>query len=63
MFVTPQNLIEFWSVATRPRDANGLGMAGTAAMTLITRIKRFFPVLRERKYTRNGNDWSCNTKF
>ena len=25
LLITPQNLIEFWAVATRPRTANGLG--------------------------------------
>ena len=25
LFVTPQNLIEFWVVATRPVDSNGWG--------------------------------------
>src|SRR6266508_1151246 len=27
LFLTPQNLIEFWAVATRPVDSNGLGMS------------------------------------
>jgi hypothetical protein len=48
MFVAPQNLIEFWSVATRPRDANGLGMTLTQAATQIARIKRLFFVLSDR---------------
>ena len=26
LYVTAQNLIEFWSVATRPAEANGMGM-------------------------------------
>lgn len=25
MYITPQNLIEFWNVATRPQEKNGLG--------------------------------------
>ena len=25
VFLTPQNLIEFWAVATRPVEANGFG--------------------------------------
>ena len=25
LYITPQNLIEFWNVATRPREKNGLG--------------------------------------
>ena len=27
--ITPQNLYEFWSVATRPLENNGLGMTTT----------------------------------
>ena len=27
LYLTSQNLIEFWAVATRPVDANGLGMS------------------------------------
>ena len=27
LVVTPQNLIEFWAVATRPVEANGLGLS------------------------------------
>jgi len=25
LYIVPQNLIEFWVVATRPKDVNGLG--------------------------------------
>ena len=27
LLVAPQNLIEFWAVATRPVEANGLGLS------------------------------------
>lgn len=27
LFLASQNLIEFWAVATRPVDSNGLGMS------------------------------------
>ena len=27
VFFTPRNAIEFWSVATRPADKNGLGLS------------------------------------
>ena len=47
LFVTPQNLIEFWAVATRPVDANGLGMSVQWAAAQLVRIKRFFTVLTE----------------
>ncbi|HLQ51398.1 MAG TPA: hypothetical protein VK129_07865, partial [Terriglobales bacterium] len=33
--IAPQNLIEFWTVATRPRDDNGLGMTPARAASEI----------------------------
>ena len=47
LYLVPQNLIEFWTVATRPVDVNGLGLSPTAARTEIERLERFFTVLRE----------------
>ena len=43
--VAPQNLIEFWAVATRPRDANGLGMTPARAASEIAILRQFFRVL------------------
>ena len=43
--VAPQNLIEFWAVATRPRKLNGLGMTTAEAETEITSIRQLFRVL------------------
>ena len=31
LFIAPQNLIELWSVATRPADKNGLGLSPSEA--------------------------------
>ena len=45
--VAPQNLIEFWAVATRPVEHNGLGMSVPQAAAQIGRLKRFFLVLSE----------------
>ena len=45
LFLTAQNLIEFWAVATRPVDANGLGMSTQWSAAQLTRIKRFFSIL------------------
>ncbi len=45
LFLTSQNLIEFWAVATRPVDSNGLGMSVQWAAAQLVRIKRFFSVL------------------
>lgn len=41
----PQNLIEFWSVYTRPIERNGLGRTVTEAQAEINRLKRLFPLL------------------
>lgn len=45
--VAPQNLIEFWSVATRPVEVNGLGMTPDAAKLELERIDKMFRVLEE----------------
>jgi predicted nucleic acid-binding protein len=43
--VTPQNIIEFWAVATRPAARNGLGLPPTTAVAEIDRIERVFALL------------------
>ena len=43
--LVPQNLIEFWAVATRPVDANGLGMSTDWTAAQLVRMKHFFSVL------------------
>jgi predicted nucleic acid-binding protein len=48
VFITPQNLIEFWSVATRPTDVNGLGMSPAEAEVELGRFERLFPLLADR---------------
>jgi predicted nucleic acid-binding protein len=45
--VTPQNLVEFWAVATRPASANGLGMAVENAAGELAFFKRLFTLLTE----------------
>jgi predicted nucleic acid-binding protein len=42
LFITPQILIEFWAVATRPIDANGLGWSSALVQTEIERLRRLF---------------------
>jgi predicted nucleic acid-binding protein len=37
--LVPQNLYEFWAVATRPLDANGLGMTPSEAHAELDRFK------------------------
>src|ERR1700691_1660318 len=45
--IVAQNLIEFWTVATRPTGENGLGMATTEAAAELERIKAMFLFLPE----------------
>lgn len=40
--VIPQNLIEFWAVATRPVAHNGLGLTNEQATWELRKLKRFF---------------------
>lgn len=42
LYVTPQNFIEFWGVATRPASVNGLGMTLAEADAEITQLKQLF---------------------
>jgi len=43
--VAPQTLIEFWAVATRPRDDNGLGLAPGRVAAELTQLRRLFRLL------------------
>lgn len=43
--VAPQNLVEFWAVATRPLNENGLGMDIAAAKKELSELRRLFLVL------------------
>jgi predicted nucleic acid-binding protein len=43
--VVPQNVYEFWAVATRPVAANGLGLSVPECQVEVARIKRLFVLL------------------
>lgn len=43
--IVPQNLYEFWVVATRPVEVNGLGLTVTQANSELIRIKQLFQLL------------------
>jgi predicted nucleic acid-binding protein len=45
VYVTPQNYVEFWSVATRPAAVNGLGMSPTEAAAELRQLEALFPLL------------------
>jgi predicted nucleic acid-binding protein len=42
IFVTPQNLVEFWNSATRPANRNGFGFTPAQADQELTRVESFF---------------------
>src|ERR1035438_10258941 len=44
---TPQNLMEFWAVSTRPASENGLGMTVENAAAELASLKRLFTLLPE----------------
>lgn len=45
LYVTSQNCVEFWNVATRPIERNGLGLTPAGAERLLRLIERVFSVL------------------
>lgn len=45
VWITPQNLVEFWAVATRPTERNGLGLTVEAANAEVLRLTHLFPLL------------------
>jgi hypothetical protein len=47
LHIVAQNLIELWTVATRPGGENGLGMAATEAASELEKIKGMFLFLPE----------------
>lgn len=47
MIVFPQNLIEFWAVATRSISSNGLGFTTLQAAAELTQIKTLFQLISE----------------
>jgi len=49
LVVVPQVLYEFWSVATRPAEQNGLGMTPREAQAELMAIRRLFRLLRDER--------------
>ena len=47
VYITAQNLIEFWAFATRPLDANGLGWTTQRTTTEIEQFLNRFPPLED----------------
>lgn len=47
--IVPQVVYEFWAVATRPVDANGLGMTATETRSKLDGLLSMFRVLRDER--------------
>jgi predicted nucleic acid-binding protein len=47
LFITSQNLIEFWRSATRPAQRNGLGLTIAEAKTELERLEGLFLILSD----------------
>lgn len=47
IYLTPQNLIEFWAVVTRPADVNGLGWTVGRAYDEVASLRARFPLLQD----------------
>lgn len=47
--LVPQNLYEFWVVATRPRDSNGFGMTPHEVATEFERMDRLFSLMLDER--------------
>lgn len=45
IYITPQNLVEFWNGATRPISANGLGLTPAEADVEASALELLFPLL------------------
>jgi predicted nucleic acid-binding protein len=45
VYLTPQNFIEFWAVATRPVEANGFGWSSERTSKEVTDLQERFPLL------------------
>lgn len=47
VYITAQNLIELWAVATRPLEANGFGWSTQQTATELEQLRNRFPLLAD----------------
>jgi predicted nucleic acid-binding protein len=47
VYFTLQNIAEFWNVATRPQENNGLGFTGAITLAEVGKIERLLTLLPE----------------
>lgn len=63
VYFTMQNIAEYWNVATRQVENNGLGLSAATVSAEVQKIEALlmgsFPT--RRRCTRNGSVWSCST--
>jgi predicted nucleic acid-binding protein len=45
--IMPQNVVEFWNAATRPRGANGMGLTPAQADAEVRQMEALFPLVPE----------------
>ena len=59
---TLQNIAEFWNVATRPAERNGLGFSAAASLAEVEKIEAALELCRiRRRCTTNGSAWWSGT--
>jgi predicted nucleic acid-binding protein len=61
--VIPQNLIEFWAVATRPTLNNGLGLSVDETTQHIAAFKTTFELLPDVDSIFSGNNWWSGIRY
>ena len=49
LHLVPQNIVEFWAVATRPQDVNGFGWSVERALAEVSNLRGRFPLLAENE--------------
>jgi predicted nucleic acid-binding protein len=49
LVIIPQILVQLWTVATRPKDVNGLGMSTREAENELEKLQKLFTVLPENE--------------
>lgn len=45
LYLTPQNIAEFWNVCTRPIEVNGLGLSVELTDRYTNQLEQFFVIL------------------
>lgn len=63
LVIIPQIIVEFWTVATRPTNVNGLGMTTDEAEKELENLQKLFTLLPDNEQSSmNGKRLLSNTK-